>query len=233
MNDKNNENNNQKQGGETKPHGREVEVEVNGKKISMVLTADGKFSVRDALGKAGVDVTKFAPRIYRDGVDVTAKEKDPNAVEWSPDLKITIAPTGSAELSMSEGVDGAVAELNALDKSPQRFQGTLPPDNGEVVLVDYHVPFGEHEGQRVRLGIQIPPDYNASYPHWLHLPATIKLPGRATTGKAEPEASQAVPGYMTWSRPAKKLWAEKGNRNMASYFVNHLPRVWRGVEEKK
>lgn len=128
---------------------------------------------------------------------------------------------------MSEGIETAVLELGELNRAPERCQGNASPDEGEVILIDYRIPFGQYSGEKIRLGIQIPPSYNQSFPHWIHLPKDIKLPGAATNGNANPESSLFVPGYQKWSRPPKDIWQDKSKQNMDRYIAEHLQRIWR------
>ena len=90
--------------------------------------------------------------------------------------------------------------------------------DGVVLLIDYAVPRGERRGRKIRLGIQVPVEYNDAYPHFVHLPADVTLP------RAGNQASD-IPGYQKWSRPPKDRWADN-NATMQWYVKRHLRRLW-------
>ena len=118
---------------------------------------------------------------------------------------------------MSQGIQKAVEELQQLGVSPELRPEVVSNGNAAVVFIDYTIPGGDYQGDKIRLGIEIPVPYSDVGPHFVHLPNNIALP------HAGNQPSE-IEGHQKWSRPCQERW--EGNSNMHWYTKRHLRRLW-------
>jgi hypothetical protein len=117
---------------------------------------------------------------------------------------------------METGLAAFVKELRAL--------GYEPEDRGEnKVAIGYSVPCGRFEGQQIRLGFQIPPDFSLNPPGGPHVcPRLLPINSAASTHPQRVAESPFGKEWEYWSRPFTD-WA-KTNRTVKEYlgFIRHL-----------
>jgi hypothetical protein len=82
---------------------------------------------------------------------------------------------------------------------------------GPLVIVQVEVPLGSNAGV-VAVGADPPADFPRVPPHWVHLPASIELPG----GSRQP--SELGADWSKWSRPHKR-WS--GGSTAAQQWLAH------------
>lgn len=122
-------------------------------------------------------------------------------------------------MSENLGIAMFVAELEKL--------GYKPRVQDKRVVFEYHVPCGRFEGQNIKLGFEVPPDFNQNPPTGPHV-SPLLLPVNNGVGN-HPERvhgsnfnEQFGGDWEYWSRPYIQ-W-QKTNRSVRVYlnYVKHL-----------
>lgn len=105
--------------------------------------------------------------------------------------------------------------------------GFTPTVRENSVVFDYEIPCGRFQGQTIRLGFEVPPDFNVNPPSGPHLsPLLIPINGNAGNHPercAESNFKDHFEGeWEYWSRPIHH-W-QKTKRNVKTYlhYMEHL-----------
>jgi len=93
----------------------------------------------------------------------------------------------------SQGRQLFAEQLHELGFEPELVEGSET-----LISFDYVIPNGPRCGERVRLGLEVPPNFPVEPPHGPHYQPTI-LRGRNIPGAHENMAFG--PGWDHWSRP--------------------------------
>ncbi len=95
---------------------------------------------------------------------------------------------------------------------------------GNKIAFPYEIPAGRFEGQKIKLGFDVPPDFPLSPPSGPHLtPHLLPINEGAPAHPARVHRSPFGDDWQYWSRPFRHKWAET-NRTVKEYmrYIRHL-----------
>lgn len=208
-------------------HQHDVHFEVDGEGFDIPRDEDKQtpnyiirtYAGRDPESNYLVKITGKHPVSYEGKGDSPIKIHDGDKFQT-----VSTGPTPVSDVQFRTGAAAFVEGLKQLGYDPVQ-----PDGRADMVYFDYEVMVGNRTGQKLKLGLIIPPDYPLTPPSGPHISARLypnASGGAHPTGGIHdsPQFEQSVGGqWQYWSRPFQE-WA-KSKKTVAVYMA-HVYRLW-------